>query len=283
MTDASITGALAARISATRWDNLPRAAQTVAKQCLFDFVGVTLAGAREPLADILNAEAADLGGRAQAGVIGRGRRVNVEQAALINGAAGHAHDYDDVHMAMNGHPTVPVAPAVLALAEHLDKGAPALLAAFAAGVDAECIIGRYLGRFALLARLARDRHARQFRRGCRGGESDGSRSRDDRARARHRRHAGGGPEVAVRHDVQAAARGPRGRDGRLCSATRGARLQRAAPTFSKSRRVLPRRRDTAHRRNASTRALDRSELPARRLFQIPRGVLHDAFVDRGNP
>ncbi len=145
MTDANITGALAARISATRWDSLPRVAQTVAKQCLFDFIGVTLAGAREPLADILNAEAVDLGGHTHAGVIGRGYRVNVEQAALINGAAGHAHDYDDVHMAMNGHPTVPVAPAVLALAEHLAKGAPELLAAFAAGVDAECIIGRYLG------------------------------------------------------------------------------------------------------------------------------------------
>ncbi len=64
---------------------------------------------------------------------------------MINGAAGHAHDYDDVHMAMNGHPTVPVAPAVLALAEHHHKGAHALLAAFAAGVDTECIIGRYIG------------------------------------------------------------------------------------------------------------------------------------------
>jgi 2-methylcitrate dehydratase PrpD len=46
---------------------------------------------------------------------------------------------------MNGHPTVPVAPAALALAEHHHKGAKALLAAFAAGVDTECIIGRYVG------------------------------------------------------------------------------------------------------------------------------------------
>ena len=124
---------------------MPAAAQTVAKQCLLDFIGVALAGAREPLAEILNADADDLGGHPQAALIGRGRRGNVEQAALINGAAGHAHDYDDVHMAMNGHPTVPVAPAALALAEHHHKGAKALLAAFAAGVDTECIIGRYSG------------------------------------------------------------------------------------------------------------------------------------------
>ena len=38
-------------------------------------------------------------------------------AALINGAAAHALDFDDTHMAMNGHPSVPVIPAVLALAE----------------------------------------------------------------------------------------------------------------------------------------------------------------------
>jgi len=139
------TAALAQRIRSTRWSSMPAAARTVAKQCILDFIGVTLAGAREPLADILNADAADLGGHAQAALIGRGTRASVEQAALINGAAGHAHDYDDVHMAMNGHPTVPVAPAVLALAEHHRKGAQELLAAFAAGVDAECVIGRYIG------------------------------------------------------------------------------------------------------------------------------------------
>jgi 2-methylcitrate dehydratase PrpD len=144
-TDPGLTSALAARINTTRWNTLPRAAQTVAKQCILDFVGVALAGAREPLVEMLTAEAEDAGGHAQAALIGRGRRLSVEQAALINGAAGHAHDYDDVHLAMNGHPTVPVAPAVLAVAEHLDKGAQALLAAFAAGVDTECIIGRYLG------------------------------------------------------------------------------------------------------------------------------------------
>ena len=139
------TAALAQRIRATNWATLPAAARTVAKQCILDFVGVALAGAHEPLADILNADAADLGGHPQAALIGRGTRASVEQAALINGAAGHAHDYDDVHMAMNGHPTVPVAPAVLALAEHLRYGARELLAAFAAGVDAECIVGRYIG------------------------------------------------------------------------------------------------------------------------------------------
>jgi len=144
-TATGLTMALAERIAATHWDDLSGPARTVAKQCVLDFVGVAMAGAREPLATMLNAEALDAGGHLQATLIGTGRRANVEQAALINGAAGHAHDYDDVHLAMNGHPTVPVAPAVLALAEHHQLGPLALLAAFAAGVDTECIIGRYLG------------------------------------------------------------------------------------------------------------------------------------------
>ncbi len=143
--DSGLTLALSERIAATRWATLPGAARTVAKQCLLDFMGVAVAGASEPLTRILDAEAADAGGKPQASLIGGRRRVSVEQAALINGAAGHAHDYDDVHLMMNGHPTVPVAPAVLALAEHHGLGAQALLTAFAAGVDTECIIGRYLG------------------------------------------------------------------------------------------------------------------------------------------
>ena len=146
MTHPGATRALAARIADTQFDALPANAREVAKQCLLDFIGVTLAGADEPLARILLDDAAALGGHAQASLIGRDRRVTLDQAALINGAAGHAHDYDDVHMAMNGHPTVPVAPAALALAEHLGKTGRDLIAAFAAGVDAECIVGHYLGQ-----------------------------------------------------------------------------------------------------------------------------------------
>ena len=49
-------------------------------------------------------------------ILGHGRRARLDDAVLINGAMGHALDFDDVIMPM-GHPTVPVAPVVLALAE----------------------------------------------------------------------------------------------------------------------------------------------------------------------
>jgi len=139
------TRMLAERVAASGYDAVPGNAREVAKQAIMDFVGVTLAGSKEPLTRILLAEAEDQGGHAQASVIGTDARTSTFQAALINGAAGHAHDYDDVHSAMSGHPTVPVAPAVLALGEHIGSSGRDLIAAFCSGVDVECILGRYAG------------------------------------------------------------------------------------------------------------------------------------------
>ena len=137
--------ALAERVSSADFDEMPLEAKEVAKQALMDFIGVTLAGSTEPLTRILREEAGEQGGHAQASIIGAGERTSTTQAALINGAAGHAHDYDDVHTAMSGHPTVPVAPAVLALGEQLNASGRDLIRAFCTGVDVECILGRYAG------------------------------------------------------------------------------------------------------------------------------------------
>jgi 2-methylcitrate dehydratase PrpD len=136
---------LAQRITQTSFERLSQESCAVASQALLDFVGVALAGMDEPLARILRQQIEDEGGKPQAAILGTGVKVNVRQAALVNGAAGHAHDYDDVHDAMLGHPTVPVAPAVLALGEHLGKTGADVLAAFCAGVETECILGRYAG------------------------------------------------------------------------------------------------------------------------------------------
>ena len=139
------TRQLAERIAGTDYESIPPEARTVGKQALMDFIGVTVAGAREPLADILADRIAGDGGHPQAVLVGRPNRASVRQAAWFNGSAGHAHDYDDVHLAMTGHPTVPVAPVVLALAEHRGRTGAEAVAAFCAGVDTECILGRYAG------------------------------------------------------------------------------------------------------------------------------------------
>lgn len=140
----SLTAALADRVSSMRLADLPPAAVTVAKQCLLDWLGVALAGRDEPLVQILLEELAPFGHAEGVSVIAHGRRTHILDAVLINGAMGHALDFDDVIMPM-GHPTVPVAPVVLALAEQRSASGAEALIAFIAGVEAECRIARLLG------------------------------------------------------------------------------------------------------------------------------------------
>lgn len=125
-------------------DDIRPVAYTWAKHCLLDWVGVTLAGAGEPLVDILVEE---MGTRddAPCTVIGRGTSASLFDAALINGSASHALDYDDVNWMMHGHPTVAVAAAALTLGEMLDASGADVLAAFIIGYEVECRLGEMVG------------------------------------------------------------------------------------------------------------------------------------------
>ena len=140
----TVTAALAARVSAMRLADLPPAALTVARQCLLDWIGVALAGRGEPLVRILIDELAPADDPAGVAMLGHGRRARPGDAVLINGAMGHALDFDDVIMPM-GHPTVPVAPVVFALAQQLGASGAAALEAFIVGVETECRVARLLG------------------------------------------------------------------------------------------------------------------------------------------
>ena len=140
-----ITRLLSENAISISFDRLPDDVVFVTKHCLLDWLGVTMAGAQEPLtrqlADYVGAE----GGAPQATLIGIGNRVSVGQAALVNGSAGHALDYDDVLRLLNGHPTAPVMPAIVALAQHRGFGGKALIEAFTAGVETESRIGAIMG------------------------------------------------------------------------------------------------------------------------------------------
>jgi 2-methylcitrate dehydratase PrpD len=137
-----VTQRLVQQARGIAFDDIPPDVVTVAKTCILDWLGCALAGSREPLSDILIEEAATHGA---ASLIGRDQRTSVYWAALVNGAASHALDYDDAHMHMSGHPTVPVASAALALGEEVKAGGRELLTAFVAGVETECRLGPLLG------------------------------------------------------------------------------------------------------------------------------------------
>jgi 2-methylcitrate dehydratase PrpD len=140
-----ITRALVEAVRTLRYDDLPDDAREVARHCVLDFFGVALAGAGEPLVDFLVDVVAKPENASAASLIGRSERATAVTAALVNGAAGHALDFDDAHMGMSGHPTVPVLPAVLALSEQTRADGKALLTAFVAGVELECRLGLLLG------------------------------------------------------------------------------------------------------------------------------------------
>ena len=116
-TGAGATRALVSAVRDIRWEETPDDAREAACQCLLDFLGCALAGSRQPLAQILLTEIAAREGSSEATLLGRQERCSRSTAALLNGAAGHALDFDDTHMVMGGHPSVPVIPAALALAE----------------------------------------------------------------------------------------------------------------------------------------------------------------------
>ena len=118
-------------------------ARTWTIHTLLDWIGVTVAGASEPLSGILTEQYGEDDGVCT--VVATGKRARPHDAAMINGAAGHALDYDDVNAAMHGHPTAPVAPVVLALGEQLGATGEDVIRAFIAGYEVECALGAMAG------------------------------------------------------------------------------------------------------------------------------------------
>ncbi len=111
-----------------------------ARHALLDWFGVTIAGADEPLVRMLVEELAGPES-ADCTVVGCGRRASLHDAALINGAASHALDYDDVNRRLHGHPTVCVAPVALGLGELAGASGREVLASFIAGTEVACALG----------------------------------------------------------------------------------------------------------------------------------------------
>jgi 2-methylcitrate dehydratase PrpD len=131
---------LAKRINALRYEGLPAEAVHAAKVGILDTVGVTLAGAREDAARIVEGVAAR-GASGPSLIFGSSRRTGPLEAALVNGTASHALDYDDMTNHLGGHPSAPILPALFALADETGAGGREFLAAYVAGFETECKIG----------------------------------------------------------------------------------------------------------------------------------------------
>jgi 2-methylcitrate dehydratase PrpD len=141
---AGLTRALADQAQGLTFSDIPGEARTWARQCVLDYIACGVAGASDELTEILLAEFTEQGGRESATVLGHAKRLPAASAAVVNGAAAHALDFDDVNLAMPGHPSVAILPALLALAEERGATGKQVLTAFVAGYELQCRLGRVL-------------------------------------------------------------------------------------------------------------------------------------------
>ena len=139
-----LTRALADQARTLTYADLPDDVRKLARQCVLDYVACTLAGAKDELTAILLAEMQEQGGAPIATVIGHGARLPVLSAALVNGAASHALDFDDVNMAMTGHPIGRDAVGAAGAGGRARQFRADVMTAFVAGYELQCRLGLLL-------------------------------------------------------------------------------------------------------------------------------------------
>jgi 2-methylcitrate dehydratase PrpD len=138
------TTLLAEFVTKQRMDDCPEAAVEAARRAILDCLGVMLAGSIEPAARILQQVAQAEGGMPLCTVVGTGRRTGAVWAALCNGTAAHALDFDDTNFALMGHPSAPVLAAALAAGELALADGRALVHAFLLGFEVETTLAEVI-------------------------------------------------------------------------------------------------------------------------------------------
>jgi 2-methylcitrate dehydratase PrpD len=136
-----VTESLARFIVATRWEDIPAPVRHQAKRSLLNFFAVALAGCRTAPVETALRSLAEFSGGKQATVVGRTERIDALSAAFLNAAGANVHDFCDTHLRTVIHPTAPVAPAVLALAELRRLSGADLQLAFILGNEIQARIG----------------------------------------------------------------------------------------------------------------------------------------------
>ena len=138
----SLTQCVAQFIESTKCEDIPDDVLELGKKSILDGLGVALSGAVSVPGRIVRDYVREFG-NGTCTVIGSGVRLTPRFAALANGTAMHADDYDDTLQAETGryqgvHVTAPVLAAVLAAAEQRDASGRELLAGYHVGVEVAC-------------------------------------------------------------------------------------------------------------------------------------------------
>jgi 2-methylcitrate dehydratase PrpD len=140
----SLARQLAERIHAMRYQDLPPEAIRWSKVAVLDTVGVALAGVAEDASKLV-VETLELSpGDGPALIFGSNRRTGALDAALVNGVAAHALDFDNTARHLGGHVSAVMVPALIAAGERYGASGRELILAHAAGYEVGAAIGRCL-------------------------------------------------------------------------------------------------------------------------------------------
>ncbi|HEX9687209.1 MAG TPA: MmgE/PrpD family protein [Burkholderiales bacterium] len=136
-----VTRTLAKFIVNHRYTGVPENVRHEAARSFLNWIGCAVGAARHETVERALAALNEFSGPREATVLGRGDKLDIMLAALMNGMTSHTFDFDDTHLKSVIHPSGPVASAILALAERRPVKGDAFLHAFILGVEAECRIG----------------------------------------------------------------------------------------------------------------------------------------------
>jgi 2-methylcitrate dehydratase PrpD len=145
--DAPLTRHVADFVAASRPGDLPPDVIELGRKSILDGLGLALAGAAAESGHIINAYLADIGfSSGDSTVLGTKLRLPARFSAFANAIAVHAHDFDDTQLAVAKnrvygllmHPTAPVLPAVLAVAERQGSSGADFTAAYHVGIEVCC-------------------------------------------------------------------------------------------------------------------------------------------------
>jgi 2-methylcitrate dehydratase PrpD len=128
-------------VAESRWEEIAPALRQEAKRSILNNLGCGLGVAKDPAVTTALAVMRNFSGAPVATVIGQGVKLDPMAASFVNAIACNLLDYDDTHLQTVIHPTAPVAPALLALAEQRGFSGAAVLHAFLLGGEVECRIG----------------------------------------------------------------------------------------------------------------------------------------------
>jgi 2-methylcitrate dehydratase PrpD len=136
-----VTRTLAQFIVSSGFEDLPAPVQHEGARTLLNWVACAIGGSRHETVANAMAALSPFFGPGQATLFGRGERTDILHASLLNGISSHVLDFDDTHIETAIHPAAPVAPAILALAEHRGVSGCDFMAALVIGIEIELRIG----------------------------------------------------------------------------------------------------------------------------------------------